>query len=87
MLDFSKADGRGCHQRAGIVIVAGPGVTSCELEPASICDITPTLLWAMGCPIPEHADGVIMRAAFTDEFAAGLEVMSAPGARRSDISV
>ena len=78
VLDFSKADGRGCHQRAGIVILSGPGVAAGELEPASICDITPTLLWAMGCSVPEQSDGTIMHAAFTPEFATGREVHTRP---------
>jgi len=39
------------------------------LEDASIADIAPTVLYAMGLAVPLSMDGHPLQAAFTDEFA------------------
>ena len=62
--------GRGCHQRDGILMLHGGPVATASLTPSSICDVAPTLLWAMGAGIPANGDGRIMFEAFQMAFAA-----------------
>src|SRR5207244_1541754 len=62
---------RGCHQRDGIVIMAGERVAAgADLGRASICDLAPTILWAMGVGVPRGADGRVLFEAFETDFAA-----------------
>ncbi len=61
-----RAPGRGCHQRDGIVMLAGPGVVASDLGRASIYDIAPTMLWAMGSGIPSGGDGRVLAEAFEE---------------------
>jgi predicted AlkP superfamily phosphohydrolase/phosphomutase len=63
------AHGGGCHQRDGLLLVAGPNVTPGDLGRPSVCDIAPTLLWAMGAGIPVDGDGQVLAEAFTPDFA------------------
>ncbi|HEV2590715.1 MAG TPA: alkaline phosphatase family protein [Gaiellaceae bacterium] len=62
--------GRGCHQRDGIVILHGGPVAPTELAPSSICDVAPTLLWAMEAGMPVNGDGRILFEAFQLAYAA-----------------
>lgn len=56
----------GMHAREGIVILAGdsvrPGTVGCGLQ-----DITPTILYALGEPIPADMDGRVLTEAFRPE--------------------
>ncbi len=55
----------GEHRREGILILSGPGIKNGELpQSPDIADVTPTLLYSLGVPIPEHLDGSIVRDAF-----------------------
>jgi len=55
----------GHHRPDGIVILAGPGVKpGARLEGASILDLTPTILHAMGAAVPRDLDGRILGEAF-----------------------
>jgi predicted AlkP superfamily phosphohydrolase/phosphomutase len=57
----------GHHRLDGIVILAGPGVKSnSPLENAAILDLAPTILHAMGVPVPEDLDGRVLSEAFED---------------------
>jgi predicted AlkP superfamily phosphohydrolase/phosphomutase len=67
--------GRGAHQRDGILLVGGPHARSRELPVTSLCDVTPTLLWAMGAAVPE-CDGRVLFEAFVDDFASRPQVTS-----------
>jgi predicted AlkP superfamily phosphohydrolase/phosphomutase len=68
---------RGCHQRDGMLIVAGPHVVPGELGRASIYDIAPTLLWAMGAGVPRGVDGRVLIEAFDTDFAFSHPVIEA----------
>jgi hypothetical protein len=63
------AHGGGCHQRDGLLLVSGPNVTPGDLGRPSVCDIAPTLLWAMGAGIPVDGDGQVLAEAFVPDFA------------------
>jgi predicted AlkP superfamily phosphohydrolase/phosphomutase len=59
----------GDHREQGIFVAAGsnlrPGV---NLSAHSILDIAPTVLWAMGLPIPSDMDGAVTEDAFGEGF-------------------
>jgi predicted AlkP superfamily phosphohydrolase/phosphomutase len=67
---LQKATARGCHQRDGIVLVRGaPIAAGTDLGHPSICDIAPTLLWAMEAGVPADSDGRVLFEAFDRGFA------------------
>jgi predicted AlkP superfamily phosphohydrolase/phosphomutase len=66
--------GRGAHQRDGIVVLAGPQVASGDLGRVTIYDIAPSLLAVSGAAIPTPSDGRVLYEAFSPGFAAGLDV-------------
>jgi predicted AlkP superfamily phosphohydrolase/phosphomutase len=68
IVDLPRDDARGCHQRSGILLLAGPGVRTSELPTTSIMDVAPTLLWTMGEGVPADADGRPVFEAFEPTF-------------------
>jgi predicted AlkP superfamily phosphohydrolase/phosphomutase len=74
-----RASGAGCHQRDGIVMLAGPDLRPSDLGRCSIYDLAPTLLWAMGCGIPEGIDGRVLFEAYDQRFAVEKPVRQVDG--------
>ena len=74
ILHYPSRPGRGCHQRDGIVILAGAGTKATDLGRLSIYDIAPTLLWAMEAGVPRNLDGRVAFEAFEEAFAAVRQV-------------
>lgn len=60
--------GHGCHQREGVFVLSSRGAAA-SLGTISICDLAPTILWAMGAAIPEGTDGRVLMEAFPREAA------------------
>lgn len=61
----------GCHHPDGVFIAAGPGVIpGARLETSQMLDITPTMLYALGLPIPENLEGSVIASAFDQEYLA-----------------
>ncbi len=59
----------GVHAMDGIFLAAGPGVKQGDrITGAEIVDLAPTILYALGRPIPSDMDGKVLLAAFTEEF-------------------
>jgi predicted AlkP superfamily phosphohydrolase/phosphomutase len=56
------------HRPNGIFIIKGPNVRTGELQGASLLDVTPTVLYIMGQPVPSEMDGRILTAVFTPEW-------------------
>ncbi len=53
------------HRKFGVLIVEGPGVRrGIRLDDASVLDVGPTVLAAMGLPVSEEMDGEVLAAAF-----------------------
>ena len=70
----------GTHRMEGMVVLKGPGVRAgAELEGAEIIDLAPTILYAMGLPVPADMDGRVLAQAFEPTVLAQrpLEVMDA----------
>ena len=54
----------GTHRPYGILILAGPSIRrGVDLEGAAIQDLTPTVLYLLGLPIPGDMDGRVLRQA------------------------
>jgi predicted AlkP superfamily phosphohydrolase/phosphomutase len=66
VIDFPADRGRGCHDRDGIFILAGPGVRASAGGRASIYDVAPTLLWSSGVAVPSDADGGVLLEHFDE---------------------
>lgn len=59
----------GHHRLEGIGAVIGPHVqVGAQLQKASLVDLAPTILYALGLPIPPDMDGRVLTEAFTPEF-------------------
>jgi len=51
----------GTHRAEGMLIASGPGIRrGARLEPASLVDMTPTILHLLGLPIPTYMDGHVI---------------------------
>jgi predicted AlkP superfamily phosphohydrolase/phosphomutase len=65
--DFSDLPLSGTHRPQGILLLQGAGVRpGTQIEGARILDLAPTILGALGLPIPEHLDGTVLHAAFVE---------------------
>ena len=59
----------GVHTMDGILIAAGPQIRPGQwVNEAKILDLMPTLLYALGQPIPSDVDGHVLQEWFTPEF-------------------
>jgi arylsulfatase A-like enzyme len=51
----------------GVLFLYGNGVKRARISGASLFDVAPTILWAMGLPQARDMDGAAVRAAFADD--------------------
>ncbi len=58
----------GRHHSRGIFAAIGPHVRGGLALEANIVDVAPTILYAMGLPIPEDMDGRVLEEAFTARY-------------------
>ena len=59
----------GMHRDFGLLMMSGKGVRQgAKIEGAGIEDMAPTILYAMGCPVPKDMDGKVLSGVFTEEF-------------------
>jgi predicted AlkP superfamily phosphohydrolase/phosphomutase len=68
----------GGHNRDGILMATGPDLTSGDDLAASIYDIAPTLLYLHDVPIPEEADGEVLRGLIDDDRLDQQETITGP---------
>ncbi|NIR52147.1 sulfatase-like hydrolase/transferase [candidate division KSB1 bacterium] len=65
---FWKSGGHG-KAPEGVVILSGPKIKqNRRLETASVLDMTPTMLYALGLPVAADMDGKVLQDAFVEEF-------------------
>jgi predicted AlkP superfamily phosphohydrolase/phosphomutase len=58
----------GMHRDHGLLMMVGPRVRQGgQIVGANIVDLAPTILYAMGVPIPDDVDGRVLFEAFSDE--------------------
>jgi predicted AlkP superfamily phosphohydrolase/phosphomutase len=71
-IDSSDFNHVGTHRLNGIFIAEGKNVKQGNvLEGAHIADIAPTILFALGYPIPDEMDGKVLFDIFTGDFLKG----------------
>jgi predicted AlkP superfamily phosphohydrolase/phosphomutase len=59
----------GTHRLKGIFLLNGPPFKNIHIaDGTNIVDLAPTLLYLMGCPVPDDMDGKIIEAAFKEEY-------------------
>ncbi len=57
----------GTHSPYGVIAMRGPGISKGNVSGATLEDVAPTILYALGLPIPEDYDGKVLSDAFTEE--------------------
>jgi hypothetical protein len=58
----------GSHRPDGLFVLSGTGVRSrFEVEGAQLADVTPTVMYLLGRPVPAHMDGRVLTDAFAPE--------------------
>jgi len=66
----------GMHRDYGMLIMSGKGVQKgARIEGAEIQDMAPTILYAMGCAVPQDMDGKVLPEVFTEEFKAQVPLL------------
>jgi predicted AlkP superfamily phosphohydrolase/phosphomutase len=59
----------GCHHPDGILIGHGPGVrVTRQLATTTLLDMTPTMLYLLGLPLPQDLEGTVVGDMFTEEY-------------------
>ncbi len=60
----------GTHTMEGVFALCGPGIRrGARVEGASVMDVMPTLLHALGLPVPTSVDGRVLLDVFADPLA------------------
>jgi hypothetical protein len=54
----------------GVIFLLGPGVKHTRIQGASLLDVAPTILYALGQPQPRDMDGTALRAVLEEKLAA-----------------
>lgn len=71
-IDSSDFDHVGTHRLNGLFIARGRHLRrQTTVYDAHIADIAPTVLFALGQPIPDDLDGTVLRSIFTEDFLSG----------------
>jgi predicted AlkP superfamily phosphohydrolase/phosphomutase len=69
----------GRHHPEGIFLAAGPGIRrGAVMDGARLIDVAPTILYALGLPVPEDMDGRVLTEVFTQEHLAANPVRRGP---------
>jgi predicted AlkP superfamily phosphohydrolase/phosphomutase len=58
----------GTHSPYGMIAGSGPGIKGGKIEGATLDDIAPTILYAMGLPVPRDMDGRVLTAMFDQKY-------------------
>ena len=66
-IDSSDYPHTGTHRLEGTLIMAGPAFKVGGRISASLLDLAPTILHVLGQPVPDHAEGRVLREALADD--------------------
>jgi predicted AlkP superfamily phosphohydrolase/phosphomutase len=66
IVDRVPEEGRGAHQRDGIVLAAGGSVAAGSVGRVSLYDLAPTILWLHDSAVPSGGDGRVLFEAFEE---------------------
>jgi predicted AlkP superfamily phosphohydrolase/phosphomutase len=70
---------QGRHRPTGVFLAAGPGIRQgVQIEGARIVDVAPTVLYALGLPVPEDMDGRPLLEIFGEDYQEAHPVRYAP---------
>lgn len=73
------------HRMNGMFIAAGPGIRQgASLQSPSLIDLAPTILHALGLPVPEDMDGRVLSEIFSEARGVTVGGSAEQGAPRSD---
>jgi predicted AlkP superfamily phosphohydrolase/phosphomutase len=76
---------QGRHRISGVFVAAGPGIRQgAQIEGARIVDVAPTVLYALGLPIPEDMDGRPLLEIFHEDYQEAHPVRYAPSQEREE---
>lgn len=65
----TRATSSGWHRPQGMLVASGPGFRSgATLDPGSVVDVAPTVLYSLGLPVGEDFDGEVAEDLFTPEY-------------------
>jgi predicted AlkP superfamily phosphohydrolase/phosphomutase len=71
VLKLKNSIRNGEHRREGIFIASGPQISSGRIEnEIQIQDLTPTILYLFGAPIPRSYDGILIKELFNEKYLA-----------------
>ncbi|MEW6744613.1 MAG: alkaline phosphatase family protein [Planctomycetota bacterium] len=67
------------HNIDGVILMKGPGVKEgAEIPEASVLDVTPTILYALGLPVADDMDGSVILDAFRPSYLAAHKITRIP---------
>ena len=69
----------GHHTMDGIVVLHGPGIKAGEAIRGDIIDIAPTVLYALGLPVPSIMDGKVLQDGFIPQYLAAHPITHTAG--------
>jgi predicted AlkP superfamily phosphohydrolase/phosphomutase len=58
----------GTHSPYGVIAASGPGIAMKTFSGATLDDVAPTVLYALGLPVPNDMDGKVLSQAFEAEY-------------------
>jgi acyl carrier protein len=69
----------GTHRPEGIFLAVGPGIEpGRDDDPLSVMDVTPTILYSLGLPVPSDIEGRVTTEVFQKAFIQGRRVQAGP---------
>ncbi len=76
---YTLPSGQHVYAPDGIFCIKGPGIRkNVKIKSAGVCDITPTMLYAMGLPVAQDFQGHVLDQVFTDAFKSGHKLRTIP---------